>query len=110
MTLVFGHGLDTWSCFDPLPVRFIAVLAGVVAVWAGPGYAPDSPWLAVPDAPANASTAAQAPWVTADQWPHPGGGPVVVVAAPETGSPLARPPWRADTPPGALSGDRFGEQ
>jgi len=35
---------------------------------------------------------------------------LVVVAAPETGSPLARPPWRADTPPGALSGDRFGEQ
>lgn len=84
--LMFGHGLDTWDYFDPRPVRFLVVLAGLVAVWAGLGYAPDSPWLAVPDAPDDAPVSARAPWVTADQWPHPGEGPVVVVAASGGGS------------------------
>ncbi len=87
--LMVGHGLDTWDYFDPRPIRFIAAIVGAFAVWGALGYAPDSPWLALPDDPAhatNTSTPARAPWITADRWPRSGEGPIVVVAASGGGS------------------------
>lgn len=87
--LMVGHGLDTWDYFDPRPVRFVAAIVGAFLVWGLLGYAPDSPWLALPDDPAAAgpsSTPAHSPWIAPDRWPHPGEGPVVVVAASGGGS------------------------
>lgn len=87
--LMVGHGLDTWDYFDPRPVRFVAAIVGAFLVWGALGYAPDSPWLALPDDPAVATRSAvpaRPPWVTADRWPSPGDGPVVVVAASGGGS------------------------
>lgn len=89
--LTFWHAFDIWDYVDPRPVRFVAVVAAALALWASLGYSPESPWMvAAEGGPAAAHRTPPAPgasrWVGADRWPPPGDGPIVVVAASGGGS------------------------